>query len=155
MPIRRWVCFHRAPCHTRKVTDLSNSHRVHGGARSEMASVRPPIPASDKNESTTSTLVEGTDRVGHDTVVPAHGCIIWCADGQSGLAAATSMGSSWWDTDAMAVWWLPGDITGVTECISNTPRTVSTISNPVAEAKPGRLRRITDSMSPTIARHTP
>ena len=47
------------------------------------------------------------------------------------------------------------DMVGVTECISSTPKIVSAISNPVAEAKPGRLRRITECMTSTIARHTP
>ena len=76
MAIRRWSCVHRTACHTRKVTDLSSSQRVHGGARSEMESVRPPIPSSDIGEWTTSTLVAGTDNAAHATVVPAHGCII-------------------------------------------------------------------------------
>lgn len=76
MPIRRWSCIHRAPCHTRKVTDLSSSQRVHGGARSETESVRPRIPSSDIGEWTQPTLADGTDSAAHDTVAPAHGCII-------------------------------------------------------------------------------
>ncbi|WP_237669280.1 hypothetical protein [Rhodococcus sp. BS-15] len=55
----------------------------------------------------------------------------------------------------MAACSLLADVVGVTECISSTPKIVSAISNPVAEATPGRLRRITECMSPTIASHTP
>lgn len=76
MSIRRWSCVHRAACHTRKVTDLSNSHRVHAGARSDMEWTRPPIPSSGMTEWTPSTLVAGTDSAAHDTVLPTHGCII-------------------------------------------------------------------------------
>gem|GEM_PF-2562919 len=79
----KWICFdppvgliYRAPCHTRKVTDLSNSHRVHGGARPRVDSVRPPIPDAVVGAKSMSTLNAGTVSAGHDTVVPTQGCII-------------------------------------------------------------------------------
>lgn len=102
-----------------------------------------------------STLVDGTDRAAHDTVVPAHGCIIWCAAGQSCSPTATCTGPSWCIADAMAACSLLADAVGVAECISSTPKIVSAISNPAAEAMPWRRRRITRCMSPTIARYTP
>ena len=166
MSIRRWTWIHRAPCHTRKVTDLSNSHNVHGGARPHAESVRPTIRLSSVGTGSMAALVAGTVSAGHEAVVPTQGCIIWCADGQScsPVITGTDTELAMWDGAAIEAWppLIDMDIepvTGIdigdTECINRTPNTVSAISKPTIGAGPRRPRRLTECMPSTIPRDTP
>lgn len=152
---RRQTHVFRAPCHTRKVTDLSNSHNVHGGARSRMKPARPTFRCTDVGVRSIAVLVAGTVSAGHDAVVPTQGCIIRCPEGQSCSPAITGIDTELftWDGPAIEAWppLIDVDIDiGVTECIDSTPKTVKTISKPAAEVGPRRRCGFAECMPPTI-----
>ena len=162
--IRRQTRVCRAPCHTRKVTDLSNSHNVHGGERSSVESARPMIRFTDVGARSRAALIAGTVSAGHDTVVPTQGCIIWCPDGQSCSPVITGTVASVWDGAANEAWPplidvdiepVTGIDIGVTECINRTPNTVSAISKAAVGAVPRRPCRFTECMRPMIPTYTP
>ncbi|WP_179277884.1 hypothetical protein [Rhodococcus sp. 14-2470-1a] len=106
--------------------------------------MHPTIRFTDVGTRSTAVLSAGTVSAGHDAGVPTHGCIIWCADGQSCSPAITGIDteSSMRDGAAIEAWppLIDRDIEDIdieeTECISSTPNTTVAISKPVTEAVP-------------------